>query len=110
MPKAVTDEELDSYYQEPLPGEIWWCEGNQFGFHDGGKTRPVLVISVSSLNINVIPLTSRKSLSGGVIIKHRAGTSFLLDARTFSVPTISLLAPLGKWSQFAAWKLKSGIS
>jgi mRNA-degrading endonuclease toxin of MazEF toxin-antitoxin module len=95
---------MTSAAAEPRPGEVWWCDGRALGFRDGGKTRPVLVVSHEPKGCDalVAPLTSRKPDGGGVLVAHRAGRSWL-TGETRSVRGVDLVSSLGAWPGFAAW-------
>jgi hypothetical protein len=101
--RPVTEAELDAYYGEPAPGEVWWCEGPRLLLPDGGKVRPVLVVSLTGDEARVIPLTSRRPDGVPIPVRHNGGLSWLTDAER-TVPRLSLLSSLGRWDGFTAWR------
>ena len=106
MRRRYSDDEIEALGGEPATGEIWWCEGAPLNLTDGGKTRPVLVVSTWGDRVSVIPLTSNKPGSGAVAVAHRAGHSWLTH-REISVARLSLLSLIGPWNGYREWKAKN---
>lgn len=92
---------------EPRAGEVWWCEGSATGLNDGGKTRPVLVLGVSSDGVRVIPLTSQKPAGQPTPVAHRGGLSWMASVEARTVSRIALVSSLGAWAGFAAWRRRA---
>ncbi len=108
MRRRTTPEELDAISSDPRAGEVWWCEGSAIGLNDGGKTRPVVVLSVSPAGgARVLPLTSRKPEGAAVVVpvSHRGGLSWMVNAaEARTVARTALVSSLGAWAGFSAWK------
>lgn len=100
MRRRVTDEELDALSAEPRVGEVWWCAGESLHLSDGGKTRPVLILTLSGETATVAPLTTRRT-NTGIAVRHIGGLSWLTATRA-TVSRLSLLSTLGAWAGFAA--------
>lgn len=103
------DDDLDSLFPATArAGEVWWCEGKSLAFSDGGKTRPVLVVSLSGDEVRVVPLTTQKPDGRPVAVAHRAGLSWMAFTESRFVPRSALVSSLGPWAGFAAWRQRSG--
>ncbi len=106
MRRRTSNEDLDALSAEPRAGEVWWCQGSAIGLNDGGKTRPVIVLSVSpDGGVRVLPLTSRKPQGVPTSVSHRGGLSWMVgEAAPRLVTRTALVSSLGPWAGFAAWR------
>jgi len=107
LSRRRTVDEADIPAGDPRPGEVWWCGGEALGFGDGGKVRPVLVIGAFGGQVDVVPLTTRKPDGAAEAVHHRAGLSWMTDARR-SVSPIELVSSLGPWAGYGEWRRKGG--
>jgi hypothetical protein len=86
------------------PGQVWWCDGVALGFEAHFKRRPVLVLEAREPGMLLVaPLSSKRVHGQETAVTHAGGVSFL-TGRAQEISPDALLAPLGAWDGFAAWR------
>lgn len=91
---------------DPLPGDVWWCDGIALEFEWRFKRRPVVVVEATGDQIVVLPLSHRRHLGQEPEVRHPGGVSYLAGGPR-TVPADALRVRIGCWEGYAAWRVEA---